>query len=132
MDDWINQLFAALDTVLRNGGIIKWTNESGAEITTAISAEAIKTIKDNAIRLQQIGKDAFKEFLLKMSRQQDFEALVVIYSRLDNTELLQKYKEDTVRLAEIARQTQADRDFWIAFAKQVGMRMAFAALGALF
>ena len=130
-DSWVSGLIDQLDNAVVKGGVINWTDDSGQQIQTAITIQLVDLIRKNKDRLLRIGQKAFHEFLLLMMKQQDFDALVVVYNQLDNSDIIDAYKEDSIKLAEIAKQTQDDRDFWIWFGKQVGTRIVFGAIGAL-
>ncbi len=66
-----------------------------------------------------------------MEKKKDFEALVLIYQQLDNSSLLDKYKEDSIKLAEIAIQTQENRDFWMAFIQKAVQQSIISVLGVI-
>jgi hypothetical protein len=106
-------------------------NFEGKEVVVEIGKEVVDFIQKNLDSLLNIGKDTFKEALLLMSEDRDFDARVKIYEQLDNDELIDKYKADTIQLAEIAERIQVSKDFWFALCKQVGTKVVFAALGYL-
>ena len=126
-NNWVSSFINSLENTEANGGQIQL--KDGPMIT--LSKELIKLIIQNRYQLEKVGENAFKQFLAKMSIGYSFEALVAIYSQLDNSALIEAYKTDTVKLAEIALQAQQDRDFWIDFAKQVGSKLVSVALGTL-
>ena len=126
MDNWVIEFLNKIE-FLKD---IK-VDIDGQEVLVNIGKEVLDSIRDNYLSLIRIGRNTFKEALLLMSKGDDFNALVKIYEHLDNNELLDKYKEDTIKLAEVAAQVQVDKDFWISFCKTVGTKVVFAALGAL-
>jgi hypothetical protein len=128
---WVGELILKLEDLYANGGKITWTDETGHDIAVAIGKQEIDLLRQNQLELMKISKDVFKEFLLLMSKRQDFDALVLIYEQLDNSSLIAIYKEDSIKLAEIAKNTQAERDFWLWFGKQFAQRVVFGALSAL-
>lgn len=128
---WVDGLITVLESAVTNKKPIEFTGKLGTKISVEVKQELVDLIRENQSKLIRVGKRAFKEFLMLWYEQKEFEALCAIYEQLDNTELIAKYKEDTAKLAEIAKQTQEDRDFWISFGKQVGMRVLMGALGAL-
>ena len=128
--DWTIDFIENLGTAMEAGGI-QWTDDTGTQITVKVSIQLLAMIRDNLPHLAEIGQDTFKQFLLMMAKGQDFDALVLIYSKLDNSALILQYKEDAVKLAEIAKRAQETRDFWIAFAKQAAIKIVFGALSVL-
>ena len=128
MNDWVNDLIDKLNDSFMNKLPIKTTNSTGQVVLVAIDQAIINFIKDNRVRLLQIGLDAFKNFLQLWMERKEFEAIVLVYQKLDNTELIAKYREDTIKLAELAVEIQAQRDFWISFGVKVGVKV----VGALF
>lgn len=128
---WFDDLITRLEESLASGEEISWKGFDGETVLIEIKKELIDLIKDNRSMLVRIGRDTFKEFLQLWSKREEFEALVVVYDKLDNTELISKYKEDSAKLAEIAALTQAERNFWIGFGKKVGARVLFGFLGSL-
>lgn len=127
---WVDELIGKLEDAVTNKKPIKF-NDAGKEVLVEIKNEVVDLVKENRNQLIKIGRQVFKRFLLLMHKQHEFEALTVIYEKLDNSELLDRYKEDSARLAELATETQESRDFWIGFGKKVGMRIVLGALGAL-
>lgn len=130
-ENWVDPLIGRLEEAVSGKLPIKFNDETGKEVIVSIKQNLVNLIKQNRSQLQKVGRQTFKEFLLLWHKQEEFEALVVIFKKLDNKDLIERFKEDTVKLAEIAKETQESRDFWISFGKQVGMRIAFGAIGAL-
>jgi hypothetical protein len=128
MDTWVVDFINMLE---QSAGKPVKIDFEGKEIVVEIGKEVVNFIRSNSDLLLNIGKDTFKEALLLMSEGNDFDATVRIYDKLDNDELLDKYKADTIQLAEIAVKIQASSDFWFALCKQVGTKVVFAALGYL-
>lgn len=130
-NNWVDGFIDNLQQVIDNGGQVPLRDNSGEEILIVIRSDMLSFLVANRVRLAQVTIDAFKEFLKLMSKGQSFEALVIIYERIDNASLVDKYKEDTIKLAEIAKETQENRDFWISFGRQAVEKLVFSALGAL-
>jgi hypothetical protein len=128
---WIQELIRVLENALKDDGKIKFVIPPEEEILIEIKEEFVKLIKINQQSLAQIGKDTFKRFLELKRDGKDFEALVTIYDALETTELVEKFKEDSIKLAELARQIQETRKFWLKFAEQVGTRLAMGLLGLI-
>jgi hypothetical protein len=128
---WVDGLITVLESAVANKKPIEFTGKLGTKITVEVKQELVDFLRENQSKLIRVGRRAFREFLMLWYEQKEFDALCVIYEQLDNSELIAKYQEDTVKLAEIAKQTQEDRDFWLTFGKQVGMRVVMGALGAL-
>lgn len=129
--EWVDQFIDRLQQAADGNNPIRFEDDTGQQVVVAIQQQLVQLLRDNRMRLVRVGKNAFKDFLLLWHKQQQFEALVRIYDQLDNSELIDQYREDSAKLAEIAHQVQQDRDFWVSFGKQVGMRIVFGALGAL-
>jgi hypothetical protein len=128
---WVDPFIERVEGAVRSGSKIQILDRDGNQVFVVIGQDFLRFLIANRIRLQQVALDTFKSFLSLLSEKKDFEALVVIYAALDNQSLVDKYKEDTIKLAEIAKQSQENRDFWINFAKQAAQRLVFSALGAL-
>ena len=124
--DWFSEF---LDKI--SSGKVEFTDETGKLITISISKKLIDMFKENQAQFIKVGADAFKDFLNLMYKEQDFDALLSIYRKLDNSTLLAMYKEDSIKLAELVKQAQEERELWIWFGKQIGTRIVFGALGAL-
>jgi hypothetical protein len=130
-DQWVDILISKLEDAVAGRSIITIDDDTGKKVVVSIKQELIDLLKDNRTKLVHVGRDAFKEFVDLWYKQKEFDALCAIYKHLDNSELIEAYREDTIKLAEIARETQETRDFWISFGKQVGMRLVLGALGAI-
>jgi hypothetical protein len=126
-DTWFDDLVTRLEESLASGEKISWKGFDGDTVLIEIKNELVDLIKDNRSMLVRIGRDTFKRFLQLWSERKEFDALVVVYDKLDNTELISKYKEDSARLAEVAAQIQAE----ISFGKKVGTRVLLGFLGSL-
>lgn len=127
MANWVDGLILTLDQKKQ----ISFVDTVGQTVVVTVEKTVVDFIRDNQARLLLIGYDIFKEFLGLLAKRQEFDALVLVFSQLDNSELINKYKEDTVKLAEIAVEIQANCDFWIVFGKQVGFKVAGALLTLL-
>lgn len=127
---WTTDLINNLDNIYQNNGSITYTS-LGGEVAVKVTQELVSLIKDNEVSLAAISLDTFKEFLGLLEKRQTFAALIVIYGALDNSVLISNFQSDSVKLAEIAKQTQQQRDFWIWFAEQVGTKIVIGALSAL-
>jgi hypothetical protein len=125
---WIQELIRVLEKALKDDGKIKFVVPPNEEILVEIKDEFVKLIKANQQRLAQIGKETFKRFLELKRDGRDFDALVTIYDALETTELVEKFKEDSIKLAELAKQIQETRKFWLNFAGQFGVRLAMGLL----
>lgn len=104
---------------------------SGNDVMVAIGHGLLTYLIANRVRLAQVSYNTFLTFLDLMSKQKDLAALIVIYEEMDNESLLEKYKEDTIKLAQIAEQTIETRNFWISFSKQVAGSLVSSALGVI-
>ena len=129
--DWVDELIEIVVSALKGDGVLKWSDASGQIFKAKVETDFLELLRGNRCQLMTVGKDTFKEAMLLMSKQQDFDALVLIYSKLDTESLIEQYKTDTVKLAEIARRVQETRDFWVSFLRQAAVKMVCAGLGAL-
>lgn len=130
-NSWVDGYIDNLANVIRTNKGIPVADSTGQTVLVAIEGSMLQFLIDNRFYLAQIGIDVFKEFLGYLSKGQNFDALVKVYQGLDNSALILKAQEDTVKLAEIAAQTQASRDFWVQFATQAVEKIVFSALGSL-
>jgi DNA-binding LacI/PurR family transcriptional regulator len=130
-NDWISELINKLENIILSGGEVSWTDNVGNTVTAVVTDTIVSMLRENYAHLMLISINAFKNFMSLMYQQRDFEALVVIYEELDTSELVNRYKEDTIKLAEIARQAQEERDFWVSFGKEFGTRLLFGAISVL-
>ncbi len=129
---WVDSFIDKVEAAVSGGGklpVVDKDNNITAYITIGI--DFLRFLMANRVRLQMISIETFKHFLYLLSKKQDFDALITIYKELDTQSLVDKYKEDSIKLAEIAKESQENRDFWISFAKQAAERLVFSALGAL-
>jgi hypothetical protein len=129
--DWVDTLIDLITKAIDNGGKLQWTDQSGSIMTAKVEVGLLQLIQDNRARLSIIGQDTFKEAMLLISKQQEFDALVLIYEKLDNSELVEQFKTDSVKLAELAIQAQQNRAFWLNLLKQSAFKIIAAGLGAL-
>lgn len=130
---WITDLIGKLTDIISNkGGILQWIDpQTGNTIQTEITQDFIQVIIANKTSLEEVGLDVFKQFLALIHKQQPFDALVLIYSKLDNSALLLQFQTDTAKLAEIAAKTEAERKFWVELGKQLAFKLLSAGVGAL-
>jgi hypothetical protein len=128
---WVDEFINSVQDIVTNKNGKMLLNISGQNVEVAIEAGLLGFLIDNRDQLFQVGIEAFKQFLDLLSQKQSFQALMVVYSKFDNQSLVDAYRQDSVKLAEIAAQTQATRDFWIQFAMQAGEKAVSSALGAL-
>lgn len=120
---WVQDLIDALQQALKDGKIT-FIIPPSEQVIMEVKADFIQMIIANRIKLEQIGEGAFKEFLKLKKEGKDFEALVVVYDALSTTELVEQFKEDSIKLAELARQIQETRKFWLQFSSQLGVKLA--------
>lgn len=129
---WVDDFITKLEDVSDSGGKVTVRDpNTGHDVLVAVENDMLVFLIANRFRLAQVSYDAFENFLGLMEQKRDFEALVAIYQELDVSDLLDKYKEDSIKLAQIAQQAQADRDFWVQFIKQASEKMVFSALSVL-
>lgn len=130
-ENWIDVIIKIMQNAVIGKQPIVWTDDSGKTILVNVEQEMIDMLVQNRDKFFVIGMDVFKQFCSLMNKGQSFEALVTIYSAMDNDQLVDQYKEDALKLAEIARIEQETRNFWIWLAEQVSMRLVLGAIGSL-
>ena len=128
---WVDPFIDKVQDAVLNNKQVTVTSRSGEELLITIGKNLLSFLIANRVRLKQVGYYSFKTFLELLADKKDFEALVLTYNEFDNSALLEKFKEDSIKLAEIAKYTQEMRDFWILFARQAVERVVFSALGVL-
>ena len=130
---WITDLLNKLTSIVENeGGILKWTDPiTGETLQSIITHDLISVLIANKTSLTAVGLDTFKQFLALIRGQQSFDALVLVYSKLDNSSLIAQFQTDSAKLAEIAANTQAERKFWIDLAKQLALKLLSGGMGIL-
>jgi hypothetical protein len=128
---WVEDLITVLQEALKDDKKISFKRPTGEEIYVVIRKEMVELLIQNRHRLIQVGKQTFQEYLILKSEGADFEALVAIYDRIDNVELVEKAKENALRLAEVAKQIQATRRFWVELGKKVTVKVAMGLLSVV-
>jgi len=128
MDTWAFDFIGLLEKSVNQPIKIDF---DGKEVSVVVKQEVVDFIKKDFGSLSRVSKNVLKEALLLMSEDKDFDARVKIYERLESDELLDKYKADSIKLADISEKIQADKDFWFALCKQIGTKVVFAALGSI-
>jgi len=130
-DDWIQDLITVLTKALKDDGKIQFSKPDGKTVVIKIGKDVITLIQQNRHRLIQVGKQTFEDYLLAKSRGEEFDALVLIYDKIDIVELVEKAKENAAQLKELAVRIQETRRFWLAFGKQVGTKVAMGLLSII-
>lgn len=126
-DSWVTNFINELEDAKLNGGQVELKDG----LIISLGTDLINLIIQNRFQLERVGEEAFRNFLAMLSAGNNFDALVAVYSKLDTAALVQNFKTDTVKLAEIALQAQQARDFWVELAKQAGMKLVSTALSTL-
>jgi hypothetical protein len=106
-------------------------NKDGEDLKISIQNAIIEYMVANRFIIVKVGRDTFKQFLLLLSKGQDIGALRVIYEQMDTSDLIDKYRENAVKLAEVYKQEQETRAFWLQLATSLGGKIITLALGAL-
>lgn len=130
---WVTDLLDKLTSIVEHkGGILKWTDpDTGESLQTIITHDLVQVLIANKTSLAEVGLNTFKQFLALIHKQQSFDALVAVYSKLDNAALIAQFQTDSAKLAEIAANTQAARKFWADLGKQLALKLLSAGVGAL-
>ena len=123
VDKFIERLESTPNTIVRD--------INGDDVLVAIGQGLLSFLIANRIRLGQVSYNTFLGFLDLMSKQKSFEALILIYDDLDVESLLEKYEEDSIKLALVVQQEIADKNFWISFGKQVAGNLISSALSII-
>lgn len=131
MSEWVDEFIEKVDEAATSGKGLFWIDGDGNKIVVKVKTEVVALLRENRFRLLKVGKKIFQEFLFLLSKGEDFKALVKINETLDNSDLLDQYKADSIKLAEAAAQIQADKQFWVDFGRQASMKILLGALGAL-
>jgi hypothetical protein len=106
-------------------------DKEGNDLQVQITNAVIEYMIANRFMILKVGKDVFKQFLLLCSDGQDLAALKLIYGNMDTTSLINIYKENAIKLAEVYKQDQEMRAFWLQMATTLGGRIISLALGSL-
>ena len=110
---------------------IQVKDKSGDDLQIQITTAVIEYMVANRYMILKVGKDVFKQFLLLCSDGQDLAALKLIYSGMDTSALINQYRDNAVKLAEIYKQDQETKAFWLQMATTLGGRLISLALGSL-
>jgi len=128
-DRWFDQMISRATTSQETPIAVK--NKDGNDLQVSITNAFIEYMVANRFMILKVGKDTFKQFLLLCSDGQDLAALKLIYSNMDTTTLINQYKENAVKLAEIYKQDQDTKAFWLQMATTLGGKIISLALGSL-
>jgi hypothetical protein len=129
--EWVDDFLGTIEHSIKTKTPLKWIDETGNEMQIILQQAVFDILKQNRHRLIKIGKRIFKEFLILMSRGEELEALVLVYDQLDTQSLVDKFDENAQKLEQIAIELEEERQFWRDVFKQVVVRLALGALGAL-
>jgi len=130
-NEWLSQLISVLEEALKDDGKISFTSPTGKEVLAEVSDEVVDLLRNNRQRLLQVGKDAVVRYLELMSEGKSFDALVEMYSALDNVEIVDRVGASAQEMMETALEIQAARRFWLELGRKLGTRLAIGLLGLL-
>jgi hypothetical protein len=125
-NNWVDGFIQSLQTAVSTNTPIKIGNAD-----VYVTQQLVDYLNINRIRLIQVDVETFKEFLRLNSIGDNFSALTVVYDKLSTQTLIDKYKENTIKLSDLATVIQTSRDFWLALGKKIGEKLLFSALGAI-
>jgi hypothetical protein len=128
-DRWFDQMISVASASQNNPIAVK--DKDGNDLQVQITKVVIEYMVANRFMILKVGKDTFKQFLLLCSDGQDLAALKLIYSNMDTAALINQYKENAVKLAEIYKQDQDTKAFWLQMATTLGGKLISLALGSL-
>jgi hypothetical protein len=128
-DKWFDQMISGATASQETPITVKdW---DGNELKVKITNAVIEYMIANRFLILKAGRDVFKQFLLLCSKGQDLDALKLIYSEMDTSDLINQYKDNAVMLAEVYKQDQETKAFWLQMATTLGGKIISLALGAL-
>lgn len=128
-DRWFDQMISGATASQETPIAVK--DREGNDLQVQITKAVIEYMVANRFMILKVGKDIFKQFLLLCSDGQDLAALKLIYSNMDTAALINQYKENAVKLAEIYKQDQDTKAFWLQMATTLGGKLISLALGSL-
>jgi len=128
-DRWFDQMITGATASQETPIAVK--DRDGNDLQIKITTAVIEYMVANRFMILKVGKDTFKQFLLLCSDGQDLAALKLIYSNMDTAALINQYKENAVKLAEIYKQDQDTKAFWLQMATTLGGKLISLALGSL-
>jgi predicted CoA-binding protein len=128
-EQWFNNMISGAKDSQTTPITVKDIN--GNDLEVKITYAVIEYMIENRFMILTVGKDLFKQFLLLCSNGQDLAALKLIYSNIDTAVLINQYKENAVKLAEIYKQDQDTKAFWLQLATTLGGKIISLALGSL-
>ncbi len=130
MDDrWFDQMINGATASQETPIAVK--DRDGNDLQIQITNVVIEYMIANRFMILKVGKDIFKQFLLLCSNGQDLAALKLIYSNMDTAALINQYRENAIKLAEIYKQDQETKAFWLQMATTLGGKLISLALGSL-
>lgn len=128
-DKWFDRMIqGARDS---SSSPIQVVDRDGNALLVKISESVIEYMVANRYMILKAGKDVFQKFLLLCSDGKDLAALKLVYSQMDTSDLLNQYKENAVMLAEVYKQDQEARAFWLQMATSLGGKIISLALTSL-
>lgn len=128
-DKWFDNMISGATASQETPIAVK--DRDGNDLQIKITNAVIEYMIANRFMILKVGKDTFKQFLLLCSDGQDLVALKLIYSNMDTTALINQYKENAVKLAEIYKQDQDTKAFWLQMATTLGGKLISLALGSI-
>jgi len=128
-DKWFDNMISGATASQETPIAVK--DRDGNDLQVQITNAVIEYMIANRFMILKVGKDTFKQFLLLCSNGQDLAALKLIYSGMDTTALINQYKENAVKLAEMYKQDQDTKAFWLQMATTLGGKLISLALGSL-
>lgn len=117
---WVDDLIDALTNVLAVGGTIS----IGPEIAIKVTQEIVDLIVTNKSHLELIAVETYKQFLDLFIKQRTFDALVVVYSELNNADLTKQFNSDSNSIADLVAASDDEEAFWVSFAEQLSIKTA--------
>ena len=128
-DKWFNQMVDAAKASSTNPIPVK--DRDGNDLLVKVTQGVLEYMIANRYMIIKVGKDTFKQFLMLCSDGKDLAALKLIYSQMDTSDLINQYKDNAVKLAEVYKQDQETKAFWLQMATSLGGKIISLALQSL-
>jgi len=128
-EGWFDQMITR-STESQNSPITV-KDRDGSDLQVKITNAVIEYMVANRFMILKAGRDTFKQFLYLCSSGQDLAALKLIYQKMDTSILVNMYADNAVKLAEIYKQDQETKAFWIQMATTLGGKIISLALGSI-
>jgi hypothetical protein len=128
-DKWFDQMIRGAEQSASTPIGVK--DRDGNELYVKITSSVIEYMVANRYMILKVGKETFKQFLEMCSNGKDLAALKLIYSQMNTSDLINQYRDNAVMLAEVYKQDQETKAFWLQMATSLGGKIISLALQSL-